>query len=219
MPASILTLLYTARLHGQLDRLPRLFSLIRQARAAAPGPVLLLDLGESCDPAVTECAATEGRAALFVLDAMGYDLACLTAAEGARLSPEAVQRVLERVSLKLCGPVQPGLPPVVTQTVGGWRVAVLAQETDSGDLPSAALVIQPVPGLANPELHGKLVGLPPVRGDQLGVVAVVFGDHDRTAVRVEGRVDTLLPATPGDATVAAAVAFVGDEIRDYRRAG
>ena len=83
-----LTILYTYGLRGDLDVLPRLYSFLRQLKAnyaapvvqvcadepaTPPGRVLLLDLGESCDPQVWHCAVSDGRSTLVVLDGMGYD--------------------------------------------------------------------------------------------------------------------------------------------------
>ncbi|MCC6801567.1 MAG: hypothetical protein IT319_01685 [Anaerolineae bacterium] len=85
-----LTILYTHRLLGDLDALPKLYSFLRQLQAhysespalvcaddpAAPvGSVLRLDLGESCDPSVWHCDVSGGRSTLVVLDGMGFDAA------------------------------------------------------------------------------------------------------------------------------------------------
>lgn len=72
-----ITILYTVGLRGELRILPYLFTLIRAQMAAAPGPTVLADLGESCRMDWPICAATEGRAALVALDGMGYDAFCL----------------------------------------------------------------------------------------------------------------------------------------------
>lgn len=212
-----LTVLYTARLAGALDRLPRLFSLIQRVRAGITGPSLLLDLGESCDPAVSECAATQGRAALFVLDAMGYDLACLTAAEGARLPAQAAQRLLERVSMGVCGAGHAVLPPAVTHTLAGLRVALVASPIEGlpsgGDVPpDVDVALLPAPALDAPRQEGALVWLPPIEGGQLGVLTL--GEDGALAWRREA----VLPVDRQDATVAAAVTFIRDEIRHYQRA-
>ena len=72
-PPVALTVLYTHHLRGNLDRLPRLFTFLRELRARAEGaPLLLVDLGASCSPDVWHCAVTSGRSALFALDGMGY---------------------------------------------------------------------------------------------------------------------------------------------------
>lgn len=85
-----LTILYTHNLRGDLDVLPRLYNFQRQLKAlyseavvqvcaddpaAAPGRVLLLDLGESCAPDVWHCDVTGGRSTLVLLDGMGYNAA------------------------------------------------------------------------------------------------------------------------------------------------
>lgn len=85
-----LTILYTHNLRGDLDVLPRLYNFQRQLKAlyseevvqvcaddpaAAPGRVLLLDLGESCAPDVWHCEVTGGRSTLVLLDGMGYNAA------------------------------------------------------------------------------------------------------------------------------------------------
>jgi hypothetical protein len=67
-----LTILYTAGIRGDLALLPRLYTLLRRLKAQQAGRVLLLDAGQACDPGVWHCAATGGRSALLVLDAMGY---------------------------------------------------------------------------------------------------------------------------------------------------
>lgn len=219
MTSATLTVLVTARLRGALDRLPRLFSLIRQARAGASGPVLLLDLGESCDPAVAECAATHGRATLFVLDAMGYDLACLTAADCARLPADAAGRLLERVSLGLCGAAHPALPPVALRAVQGRRVGLVAAAEGQIALPPADVVFRPAPALARPRAEGRLIWLPVVEGDRLGILGVTFGEEGALTGALDWRTEPVLPTLHGDATVAAAVAFIRDEIRHYRGTG
>lgn|GEM_PF-703019 len=72
-PAPSLTILYTYGLHGRLDALPRLYTLIKRVRSSESNPVILLDLGESCRRELWLCEVTTGRAMLVALDAMGYD--------------------------------------------------------------------------------------------------------------------------------------------------
>ncbi len=221
MPLTVLT---TARLRGALDGLPRLFSLIRRVRAGVSGPTLLLDLGESCHPAVVECAATAGRATLFVLDAMGYDLACLTAAECARLPAEAARKLLERVTMGLCGaapaglPPADGLPPVAIREVDGLRVALIAPPEGEIPLPPAEVIFRPAPGQHQPRAEGRLIRLPLVEGGRLGVLTVNFGEDGLPVGGLDWRTEPMLPGLHGDATVAATVAFIRDEIRHYRPA-
>ncbi|MBI4772447.1 MAG: bifunctional metallophosphatase/5'-nucleotidase [Chloroflexi bacterium] len=69
-----LTLLHFNDLHGRLDRLPALATLIQRARREAQAQgraVLLLDGGDSSDRAVWESDITQGRANFALLEAMG----------------------------------------------------------------------------------------------------------------------------------------------------
>lgn len=68
-----LSLFYTAALHGDLALLPRLFTFLRQQRAAVQGISLLVDMGCACIPEVWICHATNGRGMLVAMDGMGYD--------------------------------------------------------------------------------------------------------------------------------------------------
>lgn len=68
-----ITILYTQNIRGQLYMLPRLSTLIKRLRREH-GPVqLLIDLGDSCTDDAYICRVTGGRAAVVMLDAMGYD--------------------------------------------------------------------------------------------------------------------------------------------------
>ncbi len=205
-----LTLLHTGGLAGRLDALPKLFTLIRGVRAGLDGPALLLDLGGSCAPGVPECAATQGRATLFVLDAMGYDLACLTGEDCAALMPSAAARLRERVAMAVCGTPESGLPAVVTRTAGLWTVVVTAAPQAEGPV-EAALVVRP--GAGAPRLEGRTLWLPAGPGDRLGITQVTFGQMG--PLECQARSLTIRPETPPDATVAAAVAFVREEVRYY----
>jgi 5'-nucleotidase len=69
-----LTLLHFNDLHGRLEQLPRLYTLVRreQAEAQAAGrQILLLDAGDSSDRGRWECDVTQGRANYSLLEAMG----------------------------------------------------------------------------------------------------------------------------------------------------
>jgi 2',3'-cyclic-nucleotide 2'-phosphodiesterase (5'-nucleotidase family) len=69
-----LTLLHFNDLHGRLEALPRLFTLIQRERTAALAEgraVLILDGGDSSDRARWESDITKGRANFAVLEAMG----------------------------------------------------------------------------------------------------------------------------------------------------
>lgn len=69
-----LTVLHFNDLHGRLDALPRLFTLIQRERTAAlrlGRAVLVLDGGDSSDCAQWESDLTQGRANFALLEAMG----------------------------------------------------------------------------------------------------------------------------------------------------
>lgn len=97
---SPIIILYTHKLRGDLDALPRLYAFQKQLKAyytseevvqvcaldpaQPPGRVLLLDLGESCALDIWHCPVTGGRSTLVVLDGMGYDAALVTDAPALR---------------------------------------------------------------------------------------------------------------------------------------
>jgi hypothetical protein len=223
-----LTLLYTARLRGQLDRLPRLFATIRQAQAQArqadregDTATTLIDLGESCAPEVWECQATEGRAGLVVLDMMGYAAVCLSAPETRRMGMQAAARLQAQVALAVCGS-PPGWPEAATWRVGDWQLALVAEGAPESALPpDAHLIVRRLDsGETRLEPAVRTLWLaPPEAGEtpQLGRVRIGF-DADRQPVTLA----VLAPLPTGsarpDATVAAAVEFVRDEARHYQRA-
>jgi hypothetical protein len=71
-----LTVLYTHSLRGDLETLPRLYTFLRDLKARSEGsPVIVLDLGDSCDAMVWHCEVTGGRSMLIALDGMGYHAA------------------------------------------------------------------------------------------------------------------------------------------------
>lgn len=211
-----LTLLYTANLAGRLDRLPRLFSLVRDVREAAGAPTALLDLGGSCDPAVAECAATEGRAALFVLEAMGYDAACLSAADCAALSERAARKLMQEIGIPLCAPCAGlPLPGYCLWQAGPWRVACLA---GADGPPQADLVIRPLPPGREPylEREARTLWLAAPAGDVLGVVEITL-EAAGLPVAATWRWQRLAAGARPDPTIAAAVEFVRDEARRHQQ--
>lgn len=75
-----LTLLHFNDLHGRLEVLPRLFTLIQRERTAALAlgrAVLVLDGGDSSDRAQWESDLTQGRANFALLEAMGVNATVL----------------------------------------------------------------------------------------------------------------------------------------------
>lgn len=201
-----LTILYTQHLHGDLDRLPRMASLILRQRREAVGRVLLLDMGDACTPDAEACALTDGRAAPIVLDAMGYDAANVRGYLGAdareklranylnvALADDDHPAVIDGVAL---ADVPPGALP-------HWLH--IALDT------AAATGLSPEPTLNT--IH--TLTLATVRAGEVGVAWL---DRDGDAVRLVGADVLAVPADArADATIAGAVAFVRDEVRYLKR--
>jgi 5'-nucleotidase len=94
------TILHTNDLHGRLDALPRLATLIQRERAranAAGRPVLLLDAGDSSSKACPESKVTGGRANFVVLDALGCQAVTLGNRD-VKWGAKALQKLVAAVS-------------------------------------------------------------------------------------------------------------------------
>jgi hypothetical protein len=200
------TLLATAHLHGDLARLPRLFTLIQRERAAAGGVSFLLDLGDSCALDVWLCRATQGRAPLMVLDAMGYDAALVGGPEAVPIPVPSLLRLRELITM-----------PVIP-----WgRAASLTRKGITLGLATGEAVLPgDRPGFrvdrssdALPESGAATVMLGDVPPGHLARVDVAWPDWTVTAARLVA----LAPDTPPDPTILATVEFVQDEARDYAR--
>lgn len=217
MDDSQLTLLYTGNIAGRLDSLGRLFSHIQKVRAAVEGPVVLLDLGGTCAPSVWECAVTADRAVLFVLDAMGYDVACLTGSDCVRMDAVARQKLMERASTALCALMpSTGFPTRVALQAGPYHLACCAETA-----PPAAgvdLTVSPLQTGRHAELiaEERRLNLMVPDDDMLGIATVTF-DGSRFPSSVACQFEPVPASTRPDATVAAAVEFVRDEARQYQR--
>ncbi|MFN8484963.1 MAG: bifunctional UDP-sugar hydrolase/5'-nucleotidase [Anaerolineae bacterium] len=88
-----LTILHTNDLHGRIERLPRIATIIREqcAQAQAAGRhVLVVDAGDSEDETLLESAVTRGVALMRLLSAVGYDVAALGNAVVIRYGPDAL---------------------------------------------------------------------------------------------------------------------------------
>lgn len=191
---TLTTILYTANLRGDLDRLPRLYTFLLAQRRAAESS-LLLDLGGSCDPAVWHCAVTGGRSTLLVLDAMGYDAAnindTLTAASRERLQANRL-----------------GM-----QVVAAGEAVTLNDVTLSPDPPARTtgpLHVSLSPAAAT-RLDGVTLYLAPVQAGQVG--RVVLASDAGTLALAESSVLDLPPRTPPAPSIAATVDFVISEAR------
>lgn len=98
-----LTLLHFNDLHGRLDALPRLFTLIQRERSAALAQgraVLVLDGGDSSDGKQWESNITQGRANFALLEAIGVNATVLGNNE-----PQWGRAALERLVASVHFPV------------------------------------------------------------------------------------------------------------------
>ena len=191
-PPVALTVLYTHHLRGNLDRLPRLFTFLRELRARAEGaPLLLVDLGESCSPDVWHCAVTSGRSALFALDGMGYHAANVSGA----LSPDLRHKMVSVTQMALVDADHPFAFSAAVQVTAAAAPVSNVQCTIS---------LHPAPETT---WDGRLLRLAAIEGGQVGRVRL----HDGA---LEGCEVFDLPASAApDPTIAGMVDFILGEAR------
>jgi hypothetical protein len=205
-----LTILYTHNLRGDLDVLPRLYNFQRQLKAlyaedvvqvcaddpaAAPGRVLLLDLGESCAPDVWHCTVTNGRSTLVLLDGMGYAAARVSDAPALRA------RMGDGVSMALVDEAHP-------HTIED--VLITANEAIPNDHPSTLqIMLSPAETTHMDENRLYLAGLS--NSQQVGSarLAQILGRWTLTTHEIHELPRRILP----DPTIAGSVDFVLSEAR------
>lgn len=141
-----LTLLHFNDLHGRLDQLPRLFTLIQRERAAARAAgrqVLLLDGGDSSDRSRWDSDITKGRANFAVLEAMGVDATVIGNGEALQWGRGALARLAASVGFPVLAanlvdcadPEQlavPGLQGSVLLDCGGFPLGLVGITQDQG---------------------------------------------------------------------------------------
>ncbi len=200
---------YTGGIRGDLDVLPRLYTFITglrrdtARRVPAGSRDLLLDLGDSCAPAVWHCAVTGGRSTLIVLDAMGYHAA------RADITPEARDRL--RANL-------PGLALVDEAHLWDSGEVVVTPspltplpQGEGLNTASLQIVLDPAPAT---RLEGRTLRLQGVSGGQVGQVEL---DLSEPPVLRHHTIHDLPDATLPDPTITATVDFVLDEARQLQR--
>ncbi|MEB2289106.1 MAG: hypothetical protein OZ934_13450 [Anaerolineae bacterium] len=194
------TFLATAHLSGELGLLPRLFTLIHQERCSAQGPVVLLDLGDTCAVQSWVCRATLGRAPFLVLDSMGYDGAVIGGPEQAPIPPSSLRLLAGQMIMPVIIWNRPR-----TLTKRGVTFTVAPGNPVAAPEPPALVIdrsteVLPAPGSS-----------PPVLGDVAqGCLLRVDVTWPAWTVR-EARLLALSGETPPDATIAAIVTLVEDE--------
>lgn len=199
------TIFYTQNLRGQLDVLPRLATLLNQQRASVTdGLRFVLDMGGSCEASVPVCQVTEGRAALMVLDAIGYDAAngvgVLTAEGWAKLVENPLNmkvvssdNAYVRDGIALAAEAPPAHP---------HRIHISLETAPELHLSLS----ESVPG-------GYTLRLPTLTGSALGVVRLSVTPEAVSVVDV-----AQLPVTPhvlANPTIAGVVDFVRSEATYY----
>ena len=115
-----LTILHFNDLHGRLEQMPRLFTLIQRERADAARAgreVLLLDGGDSSDGARWESAVTQGRANYSLLEAAGVQATVVGNADALNWGRAALARMVAAVhfpvlAANLVDGADPGRPAV-----------------------------------------------------------------------------------------------------------
>lgn len=132
-----LTILYTNDIHGRLEQMPQLATLIQWEKAALPegAHVLLLDAGDSSERSTWESDVTKGRANFMLLEAMGYQATTLGNGEAMQWGREALARLVKSVHLPVLAAnlldrqtgelAVPGLQTHTWFDLDGFKVAVL----------------------------------------------------------------------------------------------
>ena len=134
-----LTILHFNDLHGRLEQLPRLFTLIQRERvraAAAGRQTLLLDGGDSSDRGQWASVVTQGRANYSLLEAMGVQATVLGNADYGIWGRTALARLVKAVNFPVLAanlraaddpaqPAVPGLRATVLLDLGGLPVGLL----------------------------------------------------------------------------------------------
>ncbi len=200
---AIITFLATAHIAGELSLLPRLFTLIRQQRQQAEGPVVLLDLGDTCAADAWVCRATLGRAPLLVLDSMGYDAAIIGGPEAAPIPPASLRLLVDQMLMPI---IIWNRPRPLTR--GGVTFTVAPGQPTAIPTPPVLKVDRASPMPPTP-------GSAPVLGDVAqGCLARVDVAWPQWEV-LSARMLALDDQTPPDPTIAAVVALIEHEARQF----
>lgn len=135
MDQDTLTILYTNDIHSHFDAMERIAAMIDELRAQAPGPTLLLDIGDHMDRSAVETEGTMGRANVDVLNLTGYDAVTIGNNEGLTFTPgQLEQAYAELKSPVVCGNIldkATGRPPawmhrrLIVQK-GGFTIGLVA---------------------------------------------------------------------------------------------
>jgi hypothetical protein len=197
----MLTIIYTANLRGNLNLLPRLYTLMRQL--SYPGRVMRLDAGAACADTIWHCQVTGGRSTLLVLDAMGYDAANVTG--------YLTLTGRERITANL-------LNMRLLDETTSWHENGIA--VTAGSIPDGPHDLHVVLA-AHPTttLDGKTLYLASVDAGQVGIAQVDRAEGNGRLTLQLHEIRTMPATTLPDPTIAATVEFVLSEARYTQRRG
>lgn len=187
-----MNIIYTHNLNGYLDHFPRLFTHIKAISARLSPKPLLLDLGGSCHPAQWHCEATNGRSALIVLDAMGYDAVnthgLLTSSSYDKLKDQVLMRLVNDEQPHIIKNVMLALSPVSSE--GVWMPKICLTPSD------------------DTLIRDNWLYLTTIAGDEIGIVQI---DGDKISHQTEKIPANTIP----DPTISGVVDFVSAEAKYY----
>jgi 2',3'-cyclic-nucleotide 2'-phosphodiesterase (5'-nucleotidase family) len=128
-----LVLLHTNDVHGRIEGLARVATLVEGIRAEESAPVLYLDGGDVEETTVRLSSLTKGAALHRILSAAGCDVATVGNAVWLRYGPQALAANAAAADYPLLlanlVPVEGVLPSVVLNA-GDWRVGVIGVTDD-----------------------------------------------------------------------------------------
>ncbi len=216
-----LTILHFNDLHGRLDQLPRLFTLVQRARAEAQH-VLLLDGGDSSSRERWESNVTQGRANYTLLEAMGVQASVVGNNEVGRWGREAFARLVASTHFPLLAanlvdaaapaqPAVPGLGSSLLLTFGDFRLGLVGVTAPQFFYPRLGLnALAPIPVLRRDIAALRTQGARTIVVlSHLGVlddfwialalreIDVIVGGHTHTALRTPARARRALMVQAG----------------------
>lgn len=128
-----LVLLHTNDIHGRVDGLARVATLVERIRAEEDAPVLYLDAGDVEETTVRISSLTKGAAMHRILSEAGCDVATVGNAVWLRYGPQALVEHAAAADYPLLlanlRPVE-GVLPSVLLTAGDWRLGVIGVTDD-----------------------------------------------------------------------------------------
>jgi 2',3'-cyclic-nucleotide 2'-phosphodiesterase (5'-nucleotidase family) len=132
-----LTILHTNDLHGRVEQLARIATLVKDIRrevGAEGGHCVYWDAGDAEDTALLESSLTKGSAMMGMLRGAGCDQVALGNGTPIRYGPQAIAGLAERLGRPLlCANMKdsktsllvPGLTPYVIETFGSLKVGII----------------------------------------------------------------------------------------------